>query len=138
VPSTISPVHLHKNRSVLIEILATHSNRQLAELKRAYEQEYGKPLENDIVGDTSGPFRRMLVSILNGARDETWATDFVKAQQQARQLYKEGEGKKGVNDAVFNQVMANENFSQVSLKGKEGNSAATAISSPGFSAAFDL
>lgn len=95
----------------------THSNRQLAELKAAYEREYGKMLEKDIVGDTSGPFKRLLVSVLNGARDESWAADPLKAAQQARQLYKEGEGKKGgVNDAVFNQIMANENFSQVLSK----------------------
>jgi annexin A7/11 len=121
-PAIFDAQQMHKamaglgtKESVLIEIMMTHSNRQLTELKRAYEAEFGKSLEKDIVGDTSGAFQRLLVSILNGARDESWAADPVKAGQQARLLYKEGEGKKGVNDAAFNQVMANENFSQLHL-----------------------
>lgn len=121
-PAEFDAQQLHKamaglgtKESVLIEILLTHSNRQIGLLKQAYEQLYGKPLEKDIVGDTSGPFQRLLVSLCNGARDESWTVDPVKAASQAKLLYKEGEAKKGVNDAAFNQVLATENFSQLHM-----------------------
>nr|CAC33829.1 annexin 2 [Globodera pallida] len=101
--------------SVLIEILTTHSNRQIGEMKRVYEKLYGHPLEKDIVGDTSGPFQHLLVSLCNESRDESWNTDPLRANMVARTLFKKSEVESGVDDAVFNQVLANENFNQLHL-----------------------
>ncbi|KAI3420141.1 hypothetical protein GPALN_003465 [Globodera pallida] len=122
LPAVYDAQQMHKamaglgtKESLLIEILITHSNRQIGELKRAYEHLYGHPLEKDIVGDTSGPFQHLLVSLCNESRDESTNTDALKANQAARILFKEGESKKGVNDALFNKVMATENFSQLLL-----------------------
>nr|AIA08665.1 annexin [Heterodera avenae]AIA08666.1 annexin [Heterodera avenae] len=106
---------LGTKESVLIEILVTHSNRQIAEMKRVYEQLYGHPLEKDIVGDTSGAFQRLLVSLCNESRDESWSSDPIRANLTARALFKEGEVESGVNDVLFNQVLANENFIQLHL-----------------------
>lgn len=44
-----------------------------------YEQLYGHPLEKDIVGDTSGAFQRLLVSLCNDSRDESWSSDPIRA-----------------------------------------------------------
>lgn len=66
---------------VLIEILTSRTNAQIIELKQAYKQLYGKELEDDIKGDTSGHLERLLVSLSQGGRDVTWNTDPLKANQ---------------------------------------------------------
>ncbi|KIH43635.1 Annexin, partial [Ancylostoma duodenale] len=42
---------------VLIEIMTSRTNHQIAEIKEAYKELYDTELEADIVGDTSGPFQ---------------------------------------------------------------------------------
>lgn len=64
---------------MLVEILVTHSNRQIMAIRDTYRRLYGKELEKDIVGDTSGAFRNLLVSLCNAGRDESWAVNGTKA-----------------------------------------------------------
>jgi hypothetical protein len=99
---------------VLIEVLVTRSIGQLKRLKRAYQLLYGRTLEEDIVSDTSGPFRHFLVEILKGDRSELdISRDEKKAREQAKQLFEAGVAKKGADDAVFVQMLANGHFRQV-------------------------
>uniref|UniRef100_A0A183BP75 Annexin n=2 Tax=Globodera pallida TaxID=36090 RepID=A0A183BP75_GLOPA len=107
---------MRTNDPLLIEILSTRSNRQIAELKHEYERLNKKrPLEQDIKARTKGPFQNLLVSLLNGSRDEHRETDLALAHEEAVKLYREGEGKRGVNAAAFNQVLANRNFIQLRI-----------------------
>jgi len=104
---------LGTKESVLIEILVTHSNRQIGMIKTVYKEMYGKDLEKDIVGDTSGAFKQLLVSLCNGGRDEMYQTDSLKANQDARQLWRDGEKKWGVESDTFIRVLATQNFHQL-------------------------
>ena len=49
--------------------------------------EYGRKLEDDLVSDTSGHFRRLLVAQCNTARDESRVVDFAKAHLDAKDIF---------------------------------------------------
>lgn len=106
---------LGTKESVLIEILTSRTNQQIAEICRMYQQLYRTTLEADVRGDTSGCFQRLLVSLCTGARDESNHTDALKANQDARKLYKAGERRLGTDESCFNQVLASNNFNQLRL-----------------------
>uniref|UniRef100_A0AAQ5ZG55 Annexin n=1 Tax=Amphiprion ocellaris TaxID=80972 RepID=A0AAQ5ZG55_AMPOC len=54
----------------LIEILVTRSNEEIQAMNAAYQDAYKKTLEEAIQSDTSGHFCRILVSLVQGAREE--------------------------------------------------------------------
>ncbi|KAL3092346.1 hypothetical protein niasHT_026885 [Heterodera trifolii] len=105
------------NETVLIEILATRTNRQITALKQAYEQLDRKhqhnQLEEDIKAKTKGPFQNLLVSLLSCSREESATASIVLAHDEAMKLFREGEGRRGVNAVVFNQVLATRSFAQL-------------------------
>lgn len=59
-------------------------------IKNAYYQHFRKKLEEDLHGDTSGDFRRLLISMCACARDEA-SCDPALANNLAQQLYKAGQ-----------------------------------------------
>ncbi|NP_001268774.1 annexin A8 isoform 2 [Mus musculus] len=61
---------LGTKEGVIIEILASRTKNQLREIMKAYEEDYGSTLEEDIQGDTSGYLERILVCLLQGSRDD--------------------------------------------------------------------
>ncbi|CAD5215394.1 unnamed protein product [Bursaphelenchus okinawaensis] len=101
--------------SVLIEIMTTRNNAQIHQLRQVYQQVYGKDLEKDLIGETSGHFKRLLVSLCTGARDESNQTDPLRANQDARKLYKAGEQRLGTDESCFNAILASQNFAQLRI-----------------------
>ena len=53
---------------VLIEELSSSSNKHIAETKVAYHAMYQRDLEKDLASETSGHFKRMLVSLVQVGR----------------------------------------------------------------------
>uniref|UniRef100_A0A665WQP3 Annexin n=1 Tax=Echeneis naucrates TaxID=173247 RepID=A0A665WQP3_ECHNA len=74
------------DEACLIEILSSRSNNEIKEINRIYKQEHKKSLEDAISGDTSGHFRRLLVSL-------------------AQALYAAGENKLGTDESKFNAIL---------------------------------
>lgn len=103
------------NESILIEIMTTRTNAEIEEIKQKYRMLYHKELENSISGETSGYFRRMLVSLCAAGRDESQQTDRARAAEQARQLYDAGAKRWGTDEAAFNAVMVASNPAQLQL-----------------------
>jgi len=47
----------------------------------------GRNLEEDAMSETSGHFRRLLVSVINANRDESQTVDLDKAQHDAKEIF---------------------------------------------------
>ncbi|XP_062443017.1 annexin A6 isoform X2 [Rhea pennata] len=85
----------------LIEILASRTNQEIHDLVAAYKDAYERDLEADIVGDTSGHFKKMLVVLLQGTREEDDVVSEDLVEQDARDLLEAGELKWGTDEAQF-------------------------------------
>eukprot|EP00058_Branchiostoma_floridae_P024868 XP_002610358.1 hypothetical protein BRAFLDRAFT_120055 [Branchiostoma floridae] len=106
-------VGLGTNEEVLIEILCTRTNEEIAEIVRVYRDKFHRDLEKDVVGDTSGHFKRLLVSMTTANRDEVKEVDLEKAKKEAKELYKAGEKKWGTDESEFNRILACRSFPQL-------------------------
>lgn len=93
--------------------MITRNNAEIAQLKQTYKQLYGKELEAALGSETSGYFKRLLVSLTTGMRDESGQVDKLKANQDARSLYKAGVQRPGTDESVFNSILAAQNFAQL-------------------------
>ncbi|CAN8205678.1 unnamed protein product [Coccothraustes coccothraustes] len=93
----------------LIEILASRTNAEIRHINENYKLQYGSTLEDDIVSDTSSMFRRVLVSLATGNRDEGTFVDEALAQQDAQALYEAGEKKWGTDEVQFMSILCTRN-----------------------------
>uniref|UniRef100_A0AAY5KR43 Annexin n=1 Tax=Esox lucius TaxID=8010 RepID=A0AAY5KR43_ESOLU len=92
------------DEACLIEILASRSNAEIREINQVYKTEYKKSLEDAISGDTSGHFRRLLISLAQvqltarGYRNVCWSL-------ANKTLYAAGENKVGTDESKFNAIL---------------------------------
>lgn len=101
------------DESVLIEILCARNNNEIKLIKAAYETEFKRNLEKDIASETSGHFKRLLVSQCNAARDENPNVDIAKAEKDAKDIFEAGEKKLGTDESVFNLVLCTRSYPQL-------------------------
>lgn len=104
---------LGTDEAVLIEILCTRSNQQITEIKAYYKKKFDKNLEKEVVSETSGHFKRLLVSLLTANRDPEGPVNAAKAAQDAKDLYEAGEKRWGTDESAFNAVMATRSYSHL-------------------------
>ncbi|XP_048419602.2 annexin A5-like [Stegostoma tigrinum] len=88
------------SEDVLIEILASRNNTQIQQIVKVYKEDFESDLEEDICSDTSGYFQRVLVSLVQGNRDEGNADDS-QAEDDAKALYEAGENAWGTDEEKF-------------------------------------
>ncbi|MFH4974896.1 hypothetical protein AB6A40_001605 [Gnathostoma spinigerum] len=101
--------------NILIEVLCSRTNSELEGIVNQYQTDYGKTLESDIAGDTSGDFRKLLVSLLQGKRDESIEeVNKAKAKEDAEKLIpNEKRSKKSVDKTALNAMLAQQSFKQL-------------------------
>ncbi|XP_077157203.1 annexin A3 [Paroedura picta] len=92
------------NEKVLIEILASRNNRQMKEVAQAYYTIHKKSLGDDISSDTSGNFRKALLTLADSRRSESPIVDAHLAKNDAEVLYNAGEKKWGTDEDKFTEV----------------------------------
>ncbi|KAI8485421.1 hypothetical protein Bbelb_367840 [Branchiostoma belcheri] len=101
------------DEQALIEILCTKNNQEIEELKATYAEVFdGDSLEDDIESETSGHFKRLLVSLCNAGREEGDENDVDDglAEEDATEIYDAGEGQRGTDESKFNSVLALRSF----------------------------
>ncbi|XP_072311521.1 annexin A4 [Eucyclogobius newberryi] len=91
--------------AALIDILASRSNEEIRTINAFYKKKYEKTLEDDVCGDTSGMFQRVLVSLLTAGRDEGSTVDEAQAVKDAKEIFEAGEARWGTDEVKFLTVL---------------------------------
>uniref|UniRef100_A0A915C1L8 Annexin n=2 Tax=Parascaris TaxID=6254 RepID=A0A915C1L8_PARUN len=120
-PPMYDVIQLHKaihglgtKNKVLIEILCSRTNSEIWAIRNLYEEKYGESLEDAVKGDTSGHFEHLLVSLLQGNRDDqSYYVDAEKAKEDAQKLFDDGESKIGTDESTFNAILISQNLRQL-------------------------
>ena len=88
--------HLHIKRTFWLQLVVAccifchmiFSRALIWEVKiKIVYVEFSRDLEKDVVSETSGYFRRVLVSVLTAGRDESSGVDSSKAEKDAQDIY---------------------------------------------------
>lgn len=74
---------------------------------------YKKNLENDIKSDTSGHFRKVLVSLLTATRPSGNLVNWTKAKIDSKELVNAGINKWGTDESKFITILCTRSFAQL-------------------------
>ncbi|XP_010626703.1 annexin A3 isoform X2 [Fukomys damarensis] len=103
------------DEDALIELLTTRTSRQMKEVSQAYYTIYKKSLGDAISSETSGDFRKALLTLADGRRDESLKVDEHLAKKDAQILYNAGENKWGTDEDKFTEILCLRSFPQLKL-----------------------
>lgn len=103
-------VGIGTDEECLIEILATRSNIEIIDLRKAYLRMYNSNIQKDIYDDTSGPFRRLLFTLIQGHREENQPIDQLQVYKDAYDLYTMGVAQWMSDESRFDVILSTRSF----------------------------
>ncbi|GLH10919.1 Annexin, partial [Gryllus bimaculatus] len=106
---------LGTDENCLIEIMCSLRNYEIKRVCKSYEKQFKRHLENDLVDDTSGHFRRLLRSLCTANRNENEIANKEAAFNDVKDLLRAGELQFGTNEPIFNAVLCSRGFEQLLL-----------------------
>lgn len=68
-----------------------------------------------MISETSGNFKRLLISLCAAGRDESGVVDHNAATRDVTELLRAGEDRVGTDESTFNMVFCQRNFAQLKL-----------------------
>lgn len=98
---------------ILLEILATRTNKHIYELAEAYQTENAVSLKESIQCENAGDFENLLLALLKGKRDESIVVDTSLAKVDAQELFAAGEDKWGTDETKFIKVFCRRSFAHL-------------------------
>ncbi|XP_063683370.1 annexin A13-like isoform X2 [Bolinopsis microptera] len=99
----------------LVEILVGLDNRGIAEVKHIYKSMFEAELEREIVSETSGDFKRLALSLLQGNRDENDVVDKEVAKEDALELFNAGINRFGTDESKFNSILCARSYRHLKM-----------------------
>lgn len=97
---------LGTDEDTIIEIVSTRPNNLLKAIIKRYKELLKRDLLKDVEKETSGDFKRLLVSLLQANRSENTNPNMAECEKYAKDLYEAGEKKWGTDESVFNKIFA--------------------------------
>lgn len=107
------------DEDVLIEVMCGLSNREIRAINIVYGHIFGKTLEDALREDTSGCFKRIMVSLSTGNRDESMHVDMNAARLDAEALKNAGIARMGTDESEFNRILCLRNFEHIKQVARE-------------------
>ena len=103
------------SEGILIEILGTRNNQEIQMIKDHFQRAYGKPLEKWVHSETSGHFRKLLISIIQCSRSMNTVPNPAQCQSDAQALYQAGEGRWGTDEATFVRIFTQRSAAELDM-----------------------
>ncbi|KAG7498704.1 annexin A1-like [Solea senegalensis] len=105
---------LGTDEDVLVEVLASRTNQEIRDLKRAFKEEYDTDLESVIRDETKGDFTEALLAMLRADKDEITHVNMAQAKKDAETLFEAGEHPQGINVSTFIDILTKRSGPQLS------------------------
>jgi len=101
------------DEETIVEVICSATNQEIHAIKSAYQHMYHRSLEDDLRGDTSGSFKRLMVSLCVGNRSEDNNVDPSSVQADAQALLRAGELRVGTDESTFNAVLCQRSYAHL-------------------------
>ncbi|VDN96154.1 unnamed protein product [Rodentolepis nana] len=101
------------DNDLLIHVICTADRDEIRPIKEAFQEMAGTRLVEAIESKCNGDFKRVLLAIVDGSREED--CDESQARADAKELFEAGEDKIGTDESTFIRMMCNRSFKQIQL-----------------------